>query len=52
MTVPKTEEEMKKAGKTYEPVIYKGAGHGFMRPARLPMLIAQIRRPATRRGNG
>jgi carboxymethylenebutenolidase len=22
---------MKAAGKTYEPVIYKGAGHGFMR---------------------
>ena len=29
-TIPKTEEEMKKAGKTYEPVIYEGAGHGFM----------------------
>lgn len=24
-------EAMKKAGKTYEPVIYAGAGHGFMR---------------------
>jgi carboxymethylenebutenolidase len=22
---------MEKAGKTYEPVIYPGAGHGFMR---------------------
>ncbi len=30
-TVPKTEELMKGAGKKYEPVIYKGAGHGFMR---------------------
>jgi carboxymethylenebutenolidase len=30
-TVPKTEELMKAAGKKYEPVIYKGAGHGFMR---------------------
>jgi carboxymethylenebutenolidase len=30
-TVPKTEEMMKAAGKTYEPVIYPGAGHGFMR---------------------
>ncbi len=30
-TVPKTEEEMKSAGKTYEPVVYEGAGHGFMR---------------------
>jgi carboxymethylenebutenolidase len=30
-TIPKAEELMKGAGKTYEPVIYKGAGHGFMR---------------------
>src|SRR5947199_9795953 len=30
-TIPKTEELMKAAGKKYEPVIYKGAGHGFMR---------------------
>src|SRR5207253_4134517 len=29
--IPKAEELMKAAGKTYEPVIYKGAGHGFMR---------------------
>lgn len=30
-TVPKAEELMKAAGKKYEPVIYKSAGHGFMR---------------------
>jgi len=30
-TIPKAEELMKAAGKMYEPVIYKGAGHGFMR---------------------
>src|SRR5436190_14719999 len=30
-TIPKGEELMKAAGKKYEPVIYKGAGHGFMR---------------------
>jgi carboxymethylenebutenolidase len=30
-TIPKAEELMKAAGKTYESVIYKGAGHGFMR---------------------
>lgn len=30
-TIPKAEELMKAAGKNYEPVIYKGAGHGFMR---------------------
>jgi carboxymethylenebutenolidase len=30
-TIPKSKELMKAAGKTYEPVIYDGAGHGFMR---------------------
>jgi carboxymethylenebutenolidase len=30
-TIPKSKELMKEAGKTYEPVIYEGAGHGFMR---------------------
>jgi carboxymethylenebutenolidase len=35
-TVPKTEKEMKAAGKTYKPVIYDGAGHGFMRAGEQP----------------
>jgi carboxymethylenebutenolidase len=35
-TVPKTEELMKAAGKTYDPVIYEGAGHGFMRAGEDP----------------
>jgi carboxymethylenebutenolidase len=30
-TIPKADELMKAASKKYEPVIYKGAGHGFMR---------------------
>ena len=30
-TIPKADDLMKAAGKKYEPVIYKGAGHGFMR---------------------
>ncbi len=30
-TVPKATEQMKNAGKIYEPVTYEGAGHGFMR---------------------
>jgi carboxymethylenebutenolidase len=30
-TIDKTKEQMKAAGKTFEPVIYDGAGHGFMR---------------------
>ena len=36
MTVPQTEVNMKAAGKTYEPVIYDGAGHGFMRAGEAP----------------
>ncbi len=30
-TVEKTAQQMKQAGKTYEPVTYEGAGHAFMR---------------------
>lgn len=30
-TIPATIEAMKAAGKTYDPVTYDGAGHGFMR---------------------
>ena len=35
-TIPETEKVMKEAGKTYEPVIYDGAGHGFMRAGEQP----------------
>ena len=35
-TIPKSTEQMKKAGKTYEPVTYDGAGHGFMRAGEAP----------------
>jgi carboxymethylenebutenolidase len=35
-TVPKATEQMKAAGKSYEPVIYDGAGHGFMRAGEAP----------------
>jgi carboxymethylenebutenolidase len=35
-TIPKGEEMMKAAGKNYAPVIYKGAGHGFMRDGEAP----------------
>ncbi len=34
--VPQTTADMKAAGKTYEPVIYDGAGHGFMRAGQAP----------------
>ena len=35
-TIPKAKEEMKALGKTYEPVVYEGAGHGFMRAGEAP----------------
>ncbi len=35
-SIPKGEELMKAAGKKYEPVIYAGAGHGFMRDGESP----------------
>jgi carboxymethylenebutenolidase len=35
-TIPKSTELMKRAGKTYEPVTYEGAGHGFMRAGEQP----------------
>jgi carboxymethylenebutenolidase len=35
-TVPRSTELMKEAGRTYEPVTYDGAGHGFMRAGEQP----------------
>lgn len=35
-TIPESEKLMKAAGKVYEPVIYEGAGHGFMRSGDQP----------------
>src|SRR5277367_5302455 len=35
-TIPDTIAAMKAAGKTYDPVIYEGAGHGFMRGGEAP----------------
>ena len=35
-TVPTSEKLMKAAGKKYEPVVYEGAGHGFMRAGEDP----------------
>jgi carboxymethylenebutenolidase len=39
-TVEPTKEKMKAAGKTYDPVIYDGAGHGFMRGGEDPTSTA------------
>jgi carboxymethylenebutenolidase len=35
-TIPRTTEAMKKADRAFEPVIYQGAGHGFMRAGEDP----------------
>src|SRR5213078_1231065 len=35
-TIPDTITQMKAAGKTYDPVTYDGAGHGFMRAGEAP----------------
>src|SRR6266487_2914402 len=35
-TIPDTIAQMKVAGKTYDPVTYEGAGHGFMRAGEAP----------------
>ncbi len=35
-TIPQTEADMKAAGKTYDPIVYDGAGHGFMRAGEAP----------------
>jgi carboxymethylenebutenolidase len=35
-TVPETAEAMRRLGKTFEPVTYEGAGHGFMRTGEEP----------------
>jgi carboxymethylenebutenolidase len=40
-TIPATVEEMKAAGKKYEPVTYDGAGHGFMRAGEAPDASAE-----------
>jgi carboxymethylenebutenolidase len=35
-TIPDSEKAMKELGKVYDPVIYDGAGHGFMRAGEAP----------------
>ncbi len=39
-TVEGTTKDMKAAGKAYEPVIYPGAGHGFMRAGEAPASVS------------
>lgn len=40
-TIPDTQAAMKAAGKTYDPVTYDGAGHGFMRAGEAPDASAE-----------
>jgi carboxymethylenebutenolidase len=35
-TIPGAKTDMKALGKTYDPVVYEGAGHGFMRSGEAP----------------
>jgi len=35
-SIPKSDSLMKASGKTYQPVVYEGAGHGFMRAGQDP----------------
>jgi carboxymethylenebutenolidase len=42
--IPRMQELMKAAGKKYEPVIYKGAGHGFMREGEMPTANAETKK--------
>jgi carboxymethylenebutenolidase len=45
-TVTKSAELMKEAGKTYEPVTYEGAGHGFMRAGEDPANTVEANKKA------
>ncbi len=46
-TIDKSKELMKQAGKSYEPVIYTGAGHGFMRAGEAPDASAANKKART-----
>jgi carboxymethylenebutenolidase len=45
-TLDDTREQMKAAGKTYDPVIYDGAGHGFMRAGEDPANTVEANKKA------
>jgi carboxymethylenebutenolidase len=48
-SIPKTAELMKQAGKTFEPEVYEGAGHGFMRAGEDPNAKASAMTEANRK---
>lgn len=43
-TIPDSEKGMREAGKTFEPIIYEGAGHGYMRTGEQPEAEAANRK--------
>jgi carboxymethylenebutenolidase len=43
-SLPETEKQMKAAGKTFEPTVYDGAGHGFMRSGEDPKAMREADR--------
>ncbi|MDP9254045.1 MAG: dienelactone hydrolase family protein [Verrucomicrobiota bacterium] len=43
-TIPRSEELMQAAGKKFEPMIYAGAGHGFMREGEAPDALPASRK--------
>ena len=45
-TIPDTQAAMRKAGKEYDPVIYEGAGHGFMRGGEDPSNTVEANKKA------
>ncbi len=49
-TIPSTITAMKAAGKTYEPVTYDGAGHGFMRAGVDPSNTVEANKTAREQG--
>ncbi len=49
-TIPATVAAMKAAGKTYEPVTYEGAGHGFMRAGEDPANTVPANKTAREQG--
>ncbi len=46
-TIPETVDLMKRTGKTYGPVTYDGAGHGFMRAGEAPDATAENQKART-----
>jgi dienelactone hydrolase len=51
-TIDKSKELMQKHAKHYQPEIYPGAGHGFMRAGEAPDASAANKKARTRHGTG